>query len=153
MNERASLLRWFSLLAVMIAADQLTKWGARRFLAGNPLTSNLMGLILTMNSGVAFGLFGGRAWVVPLNALLGCAVFIAGLVAFRHGEGGVASGFFLIFAGFAGNFIDRVVMGKVTDFIWIRGWSVFNLADCFVTAGAILCGLALVFPKRWGFHG
>ncbi len=112
-----------------------------------------MGLVLTMNSGVAFGLFGGRAWVVPLNALLGCAVLLAGLEAFRRRRGGLASGFFLIFAGFSGNFIDRVLTGNVTDFIWIRGWSVFNLADCYVTAGAILCGLALVFPERWGFYG
>jgi hypothetical protein len=26
------------------------------------------------------------------------------------------------------------------------------VADCLVTAGAILCGLALLFPNKWGFH-
>lgn len=149
---RRVLLRWAVLLTVMIVVDQLAKWAARRFLVDSSVTSRFVGLVLTMNSGVAFGLFGGKAWVIPLNGLLGGAVLIAGLQALRLGDGGLASGFFLIFAGFLGNFIDRLVLGRVTDFIWVRGWSVFNLADCFVTAGAILCGLALIFPERWGFH-
>lgn len=153
MSKKTVFAGWFSAVALMIAADQLAKWSARRLLAGNPLSGRFVGLVLTMNSGVAFGLFGGKWWVVPLNALLGCSVLIAGLQALHHGDRGLASGLFVIFAGFLGNFIDRLLMGKVTDFIWIRGWSVFNLADCFVTAGAILCGLSLVFPQRWGFHG
>jgi len=111
-----------------------------------------VGLVLTMNKGVAFGLFGGRQWVMPVNAVLGMGVCVAAIAALRRGDLGLAHGFLLIFAGFAGNFIDRVAAGQVTDFLWVRGWSVFNVADCFVTTGAILCGLALLFPDRWGFH-
>jgi signal peptidase II len=105
-----------------------------------------------MNKGVAFGLFGGRQWVVPVNAVLGIGVCVAAIAALHRGDRGLAHGFFLVFAGFAGNFIDRVVAGQVTDFLWVRGWSVFNVADCFVTTGAILCGLALLFPNHWGFR-
>ncbi|WP_207799003.1 signal peptidase II, partial [Candidatus Cryosericum odellii] len=111
-----------------------------------------VGLVLTMNKGVAFGLFGGRQWVVPVNAVLGLGVCVAAIVALHRGDRGLAHGFLLVFAGFAGNFIDRVVAGQVTDFLWVRGWSVFNVADCLVTTGAILCGLALLFPHQWGFH-
>jgi len=153
MNKKVLYVGWASAIVAMIAVDQLAKWLARRLLAGNPLTGRFVGLVLTMNSGVAFGLFGGRSWVIPVNALLGCTVFAAGLGALLHGDRGLASGLLIIFAGFCGNFIDRVTMGKVTDFMWIRGWSVFNLADCFVTAGAILSGLALVFPQWWRSHG
>ena len=152
MNRSSTLLRWSVLVAVMILADQGTKWIARRYLQQRALTAGPLGLVLTMNKGVAFGLFGGRQWVVPLNAVLGIGICIAAITVLHRGELGLAHGFLLVFAGFAGNFIDRIAAGQVTDFLWVRGWSVFNMADCLVTAGAILCGLALVFPDRWGFH-
>ena len=87
-----------------------------------------------------------------MNAILGIGICVSAMAALHRGDLGLAHGFLLVFAGFAGNFIDRIVAGQVTDFLWVRGWSVFNVADCLVTAGAILCGLALVFPDRWGFH-
>jgi lipoprotein signal peptidase len=152
MNRLSALLRWSVLVALMILADQGTKWLARRFLFQHSLTAGPVGFVLTMNKGVAFGLFGGEAWVVPLNAVLGIGVCVAGIAALHSGDRGLAHGFLLIFAGFAGNFIDRVMAGQVTDFLWVRGWSVFNVADCLVTTGAILCGLALLFPNEWGFH-
>jgi signal peptidase II len=152
MNRLSALFRWSVLVALMILVDQNTKWLARRFLFQHSLTAGPVGFVLTMNKGVAFGLFGGRQWVVPLNAALGIGVCVAAIAALHRGERGLAHGFLLIFAGFAGNFIDRVMAGQVTDFLWVRGWSVFNVADCFVTTGAILCGLALLFPNQWGFH-
>jgi lipoprotein signal peptidase len=90
---------------------------------------------------------------VRWSAVLGVAVCVAAIAASHRGERGLASGLLLVFAGFVGNFIDRLVAGQVTDFLWVRGWSVFNFADCLVTAGAIMCGLALLFPNRWSLHG
>jgi len=152
MNRLSTFFRWSVLVILMILVDQGTKWMARRFLLQYVVTTGPVGLVLTMNKGVAFGLFGGRQWVVPVNAVLGLGVCVAAIVALYRGDRGLAHGFLLVFAGFAGNFIDRVVAGQVTDFLWVRGWSVFNVADCLVTTGAILCGLALLFPHQWGFH-
>ncbi len=152
MNKPSDLVRWGILVTVMILVDQGTKWMARRFLVQHAVMAGPAGLVLTMNKGVAFGLFGGWQWVVPVNAVLGIGVCVAAVAALYRGDRGLAHGFLLVFAGFAGNFIDRVVAGQVTDFLWVRGWSVFNVADCLVTTGAILCGLALLFPNRWGFH-
>jgi signal peptidase II len=152
MNKPNTLLHWSVLIVLMILADQATKWMARRFLLQHVITAGPVGLVLTMNKGVAFGLFGGRQWVIPVNAVLGIGVCLAAIIALHGGDRGLAHGFLLVFAGFAGNFIDRVIAGQVTDFLWVRGWSVFNVADCLVTTGAILCGLALLFPNQWGFH-
>lgn len=147
-----SVIRPFLAVVVFIGIDQTTKWAAREILTTRQLTVGPIGLVLTMNTGIAFGLFSGRSWVVPVNTILGLAVAIAGVTAWNRGEHGVARGLLLMFSGFVGNFVDRLVFGQVTDFLWVRGWSVFNVADCLVTAGAILCGLALAFPRRWGFH-
>jgi signal peptidase II len=153
MSRLVSLSHCSILVAVLVLVDQATKWAARHFLLHWSLTAGPVGLVLTMNKGVAFGLFGGQQWVVPLNAVLGVAVCVAAIAASHRGERGLASGLLLVFAGFVGNFIDRLVAGQVTDFLWVRGWSVFNFADCLVTAGAIMCGLALLFPNRWSLHG
>lgn len=152
MNRPNVLFRWSVFIALMILADQGTKWIARRYLFQHAITAGPVGLVLTMNKGVAFGFFGGRQWIVPVNAMLGIGVCFAAIAAWRRGDWGMAHGFFLVFAGFAGNFIDRIVAGQVTDFLWVRGWSVFNVADCLVTTGALLCGLALLFPNQWSFH-
>ena len=43
-------------------------------------------------------------------------------------------------AGALGNVLDRVVRGYVVDFVQVPHWPVFNVADIYVTAGAILLG-------------
>ena len=44
----------------------------------------------------------------------------------------------LILAGALGNMTDRIVFGCVIDFIDLKIWSVFNLADIFISIGVIL---------------
>jgi signal peptidase II len=36
------------------------------------------------------------------------------------------------------NVLDRVVRGYVVDFVQVPHWPIFNVADIYVTAGAIL---------------
>jgi signal peptidase II len=43
----------------------------------------------------------------------------------------------MILGGIAGNFIDRLVLGGVTDFLKIGPWPAFNVADSALTLGII----------------
>ncbi len=52
--------------------------------------------------------------------------------------------FALILAGVAGNLIDRIFYNSVIDFVKIRIFPAFNLADLFNVAGALLLIIALV---------
>ena len=47
-------------------------------------------------------------------------------------------GFSLILGGAIGNLIDRIVFGYVVDFIDLRMWPVFNIADSAITIGAVV---------------
>jgi lipoprotein signal peptidase len=54
-----------------------------------------------------------------------------------------------LLAGAVGNLRDRITRGAVIDFIDVRVWGetrwpAFNLADVYLSAGLILCGVALV---------
>lgn len=52
--------------------------------------------------------------------------------------------FILIFAGAVSNMVDRLHYGCVTDFINLRFWPAFNLADAFITIGGIMLILAIL---------
>lgn len=50
-----------------------------------------------------------------------------------------------IFSGAISNMIDRIRLGCVVDYIDLKFWPVFNLADVYITAGAIF--LFVIFLK------
>ena len=53
--------------------------------------------------------------------------------------------FALIIGGTAGNLIDRISFGYVTDFINFDLWPAFNIADSAVTVGVILFAYTIIF--------
>jgi signal peptidase II len=53
----------------------------------------------------------------------------------------------LVTAGAVGNYLDRVFRGYVVDFVHLRYWPVFNVADVYITVGGLVLAWA-VFAKR-----
>lgn len=55
--------------------------------------------------------------------------------------------FILMFAGAAGNFIDRVANQYVIDFIYVKliDFPIFNLADCYITVSVVVMMLLMFF--------
>jgi signal peptidase II len=49
----------------------------------------------------------------------------------------------LIFSGAISNIIDRIRLGCVVDYIDLKFFPVFNLADIYITVGAILILLSM----------
>ena len=54
----------------------------------------------------------------------------------------------LLIGGSASNLLDRVRLGHVTDFIDLRFWPAFNLADSFIVLGVLVLLAALLLPQR-----
>lgn len=127
MIPKRSFILYALLLAGLIAIDQLSKYTVR---AG--------GASYICNSGIAFGL--------PLPAFLfwtfwSAAIALLFVVLYRKN---LAYGPFfaiLILAGALSNILDRAQFGCVTDFIDIKFWPIFNLADIYITIGVILLTL------------
>ena len=58
----------------------------------------------------------------------------------------------LMIAGGIGNFIDRLLFQKVTDFIELEfmQFAIFNFADMCLVVGVILFGIDLVLEEVYG---
>jgi signal peptidase II len=141
-SRRARLaLYLYGVAVVAYAVDRVTKWVVQRELAGCPpldLISGVLRLRYTTNTGGAFGLFGGQAWLFFLATVVVCLVIAAASI--RLGSVASAVGLGLILGGALGNLTDRLVRGPrgVVDFIDFRVWPVFNAADSAIVIGAIV---------------
>jgi signal peptidase II len=147
----------FSLAALgVVIADQLTKfWISSTLQEGQSLFEAGIFKIarFSPNTGAAFGIFQGWSFVLAFVAIFGIAFLLsyAFLVRYRFPPldnllGWTALG--LILGGIAGNLIDRLRFGGVTDFISVGWWPAFNVADSSIVVGAILVACSLLFLDR-----
>jgi len=145
--------QWLALVAVglaAVAADQLTKHIVTSTLQLDEGTHVLGPLWIhhVQNSGIAFGLFASATAVVIVLT----AIAVAWMLAYFARSGGrhpilpVALG--LVIGGSVSNMLDRVRLGHVTDFIDLRFWPAFNLADSFIVIGVGLLLAALLAAER-----
>ena len=149
----AGALQWLALASIAfaaLAADQLTKQivTSRLGLDEGVHVIGPFWIHHVQNSGIAFGLFASATPVVIV--LTGIAVTWM-LVYFarsgaRHPVLPVALG--LVIGGSVSNLLDRVRLGYVTDFLDLRYWPAFNLADSFIVIGVLMLLGALVLAEH-----
>lgn len=133
--------RWFFLAATLtFVADQVSKeWVRMAIPKGSkvPIVPGAIFLTHTENPGAAFGLLPNATTFLIVTAFVACALFLwMGRQGFNRRLLAIACGMML--GGAAGNLLDRLRLGAVTDFVDLRVWPVFNLADAALTFGALL---------------
>lgn len=142
----------FALAVIILFFDQLTKLFVTQYLQLNqtlPVIKGVLYLSLVHNRGAAFGIFKNQAAIFIIAALFAIVLIVLSL---RKNRQASLYNFALvsILAGSAGNLIDRLRFGYVIDFIDLRVWPVFNLADSAITVGAVLLGYSILFNKTPG---
>ena len=140
-------------MAAIVAADQITKALTRANIPYGGevrLIPGVVRLTWTENTGAAFSMFSGMRWLF----LILVAVFFVGVwILIRKGIVGKLPELWALAAiggGALGNAIDRALTGRVTDMIepTFMNFAVFNVADCFITCGAIYLAIWLLFFDR-----
>ena len=110
-----------------------------------PLIRNVLHMTLVHNTGIAFGLFKDQGSVFIVIPLIAVGLLIFNIYYYRQTDENLTRSyivaFSLILGGAIGNLIDRIVYGYVIDFIDVRVWPVFNVADSAITIGAVIIGL------------
>lgn len=92
------------------------------------------------NTGAAFSLFKGSNLILALIAI----VVIVVLFYFYKNYPKLWLSLGFILGGTIGNLIDRIVFGYVRDFIDLKYWPIFNVADSFNVIGVcIVCYLVI----------
>jgi signal peptidase II len=128
--------------AAVVAVDQLTKTWALHHTVDPIHIIGTLRLALTFNPGAAFGLGRGITPVLVLGAIVLVVVLLGlGRTASRTASVPAAVAMGVLLGGACGNLVDRLVRhnnGAVIDFIDLRWWPVFNVADASITVGAIL---------------
>jgi signal peptidase II len=145
--------QWIGLALVVAAAviaDQVTKHivASQLALDGEVQVVGPFSIHHVQNSGIAFGLFSQATPIVIALTTVAIAwmlVFFARSGA-RHPVLPVAAG--LLVGGSVSNLVDRVRLGHVTDFLDLRYWPAFNLADTCIVVGVALLLASLMLADR-----
>lgn len=139
--------QWLSLAAVVLLADQATKWLVLQTMPLGeviPITG-FFNLVHVRNPGAAFSFLadagGWQRWLFTLFAL-GVSALLIFMMRRAPEQRLFCFAAALVIGGAIGNLIDRLVFGEVIDFLdfhW-QGWHwpAFNIADSGITVGAFL---------------
>ncbi|MCK4941661.1 signal peptidase II [candidate division WOR-3 bacterium] len=151
-KRNAKLLVFFLLFSFVL--DQITKLLAVNFLRplepATEIVGSLLRLKLTFNPFGVFGISFGSNELYYVFSLIGIVVLVYIALTLEDRAGVIVFG--LLIGGAIGNVIDRMRFGYVIDFIdmgigHIR-WFTYNLADAFITVGAVFLLVREVFYKK-----
>jgi signal peptidase II len=152
-RSRRQDLAFFGIALLVLALDQGTKALVIRSLAIGeswPDASWVVRITHVTNTGAAFGILQGQAIFLTITTIIGIGAIIAYYFfpPLDHGYIRVAIG--LLLGGAAGNFLDRIRLGYVTDFIDFGFWPAFNVADSSISIGVTVLILTYLFHESVG---
>ncbi len=144
-------MEFLALLMLVLAADRVSKLIVTEYMRlGESIEflGEYFHWTYILNEGAAFGLLQGGRWIFIALALI---IVVMGYY-FRKDilqqdwltQCGVAC----FIAGTIGNLIDRALFGAVIDFIDLRVWPIFNVADIGVCLGVALLLWSILWQNQ-----
>jgi len=148
--------KFYGIALIVIILDQITKWlVVRNMELGERIAiwDPWLGLLSHRNRGAAWGMLEGQMWLFYIVTV----VVIAGIIYFYHteakGDSFLQVSLGVLLGGAIGNFIDRMVLGEVVDFVDILipvinyHFPIFNVADMALTFGVIFIFIAMLLDS------
>ena len=133
---------------LLILVDQISKIAIKSKYE-NPIEDKIVGIRLIENTGMAFGFHDGNTKNIVLTFLI--LLLILHFIKLQKDRIDTknAIALSLILAGGISNLVDRILRGGVVDFIEIKHFAIFNIADCYIVLGWILLVVFLIkFQKE-----
>ena len=145
--NRVLTRKWLAIAALIVVADQVTKYAVVQYFSANKAVAlaPFLNLVLVYNPGAAFSFLSDaagwqRGFFIAI-ALVASAWIVFLLRKYSH-QRRFALALTLVLAGAVGNVIDRIFVGAVIDFVDVHAlgyhWPAFNVADSAITCGAVL---------------
>jgi signal peptidase II len=136
---RRSFVLWAFVFFFAVALDQYTKW----VVFGSRDATHFLSLAVMhfQNHALLFGISLPAYLVVPMYSALLVVLLYYLWSSFSDMQLWQRAGWVLVLAGGVSNFLERLVLGYVRDFVVIAS-GIFNLADAFIIIGVVLVLLA-----------
>ncbi len=144
-------------VTVIVSLDQWTKWLVRTNIpftgawlpAGMEWLMPYARIVHWYNSGAAFGMFQQGGGVFAILAVIVVIAIIYYFPRVEEDDWPLRLAMGMQLAGALGNLIDRLTLGgKVTDFISVMNFPVFNVADSSITMGVVVLLLGVWWKER-----
>lgn len=152
MNKTRPYLTLLGIAGLVVAADQWTKYLIRSRLApGEQWTpwewlAPYARLVHSDNTGAAFGLFQDGALFFTIVAVVVSAAILIYFPRVPDTERALRIALSMQLGGAVGNLIDRLLQdGRVTDFVSLSRFPVFNVADASISIGVAVLLLSTFF--------
>ena len=154
MSKKKSYIIFAVVIVLGIVIDLVSKvLFANYFEAGGKditVIPNFFYFTYVKNTGAAFGIFGESTVALTIVSVIFVALFVLYDIFYHSNNMWYVLGWSMLVSGAIGNFIDRIFLGYVRDFVSIELFSfVFNIADVLITFGVICFGVYLLF---YGFR-
>lgn len=158
-NKYFSNIAWILIGLLLLLFDQISKTVVTELLVPNDMVLVLPGfsLILVFNTGAAFSLLsnsgGWQTSFFIIQAIVASIYLVYLLFKVHYKYVILKIGIICVLAGAIGNMIDRILYGYVIDFILLYyssySWPIFNIADGFITVGAIILIYHVLFKRQY----
>lgn len=157
-----TILLEVGLFALLLFIDLFSKGMIMPFLSnhGNhySIIDGVVELQYAENYGASFGVFSGKSALLIVISCITIIALIIALVILDNKPKLLRFGLVTILAGALGNFIDRVMLGYVRDFIdyaFLKTWfnidfAIGNIADIFCLVGVLMLIVYLLFEFEEG---
>jgi len=142
--------------SLIVALDQWTKWLVCTNIPytgtwlpdGWDWLSPYARIVHWYNSGAAFGIFQNGNTIFSILAFIVITAIIYYYPQVEQGDWTLRLAMSMQLAGAAGNLVDRLVIQKVTDFISVGSFPVFNVADASISVGVVVLILGVWLKER-----
>lgn len=139
------------LAGIIVLLDQGTKYVISQTQPYFQVIPGFFTLTYVKNTGAAFGILQGKQPLLTAVSVVAMGVLLFLLFYEREERKGLLYALALILGGTCGNFIDRVRLGYVIDFLDVHiqqhHWPTFNIADSAISIGV---GLLILVTLREG---
>jgi signal peptidase II len=160
MTDSRAMRKFYLLIAFFVVVlDRATKWAVAKDIPlheSKTLIAGFFYLTHVENRGAAFSLFADSPseWKIAMLVLFSIVALVVVSALLWRGSHSMATtgvGLGLILGGALGNLWDRLLSGRVVDFLLFYigsyQWPAFNVADSAIVVGAALLAIEILFAK------
>lgn len=135
------------IIAILDQAAKLFAAGLLQSVKTVPIWNEVFHLTYVENRGAGWGIFSDHTWLLTLATIIVVIAAVSYMVVKKPKDKLFLTAFTFMIGGAVGNLVDRIRQGFVIDFFdfTLINFPVFNVADCFITVGAAIFVVYVLF--------